>query len=324
MFDSKIIIQTLMSALVLLVAILCWPKKNVVTQSNKLDDSKTQIKIVTKKINIRQDATVESEDLGDVYQDEIYDVLDYKENGDYYWYKIKTNTDIEGFIASDKTNPYVRLISGIIDLEAPTIIFDKDYLIFENDNINIDEVQCEDNYSECSLTYEDKGVYLEVTASDERGNNSTKNINYYKVYDSSSKFLERNTLVNASYKMDKNGTERDFDVVYTINKTITSNNKSITYNPVIILFNEDLEVLDTMVIKVNTRDVSSSCINNYNMELKEEYLNSNITSNSKLCVNYNIKDNLNIKYFRIGIEGVENYDNDNNYLANYYSKIYKW
>ena len=32
----------------------------------------------------------------------------------------------------------------------------------------------------------------------------------------------------------------------------------------------------------------------------------------------------NIKYFRIGIEGVENYDNDNNYLANYYSKIYKW
>ena len=324
MYDSKIIIQSLMSAFVLLVAILCWPKKNVVTQSNKIDSSKTQIKIVTRRINIRKESTIDSEDLGDVYQDEIYDVLDYKDNGDYYWYKIMTNTGIEGFIASDKNDPYVKLISGIIDLEAPVILFDKDYLIFENDNINIDNVQCEDNYSECSLTYEDNGVSLDVTATDERGNTSTKSISYYKVYDSSSKFLERNSIVNASYKMNKSGSEREFDVVYTLNKTITSNNKSISYNPVIILFNENLEVLDSMVIKINTRDVDNTCINDYRMDLKEEYLDSDITSNSKLCVNYNIKDNLNIKYFRIGIEGVENYDNDKNYLANYYSKIYKW
>ena len=313
-----------MSALVLLVAVLSWPKKTVVTQSNKIDSSKTQIKVVTKRINIRKEYSVDSEDLGDVYQDEVYDVLDYKDNGDYYWYKIKTNTGIEGYIASDKNDPYVKLISGIIDLEPPRIMFEDKYLIFENDNINIDEVGCEDNYSECTLTYEDNGVSIEVTATDERGNTSTKSINYYKVYDSGSKMLERNTLVNASYKMAKNGTERDFDVVYTLNKTIASSNKSITYNPVIILFNENLEVLDSMVIKVNTRDIDNSCINDYKMDLKEEYLDSNITSNSKLCVNYNVRDNLNIKYFRIGIEGVENYDNDNNYLANYYSKIYKW
>jgi len=60
------------------------------------------------------------------------------------------------------------------------------------------------------------------------------------------------------------------------------------------------------------------------MKLKEEYLDSDLDINSKLCVNFTIVDNLNIKYFRIGFQGVENYNNNSNYLANYYSKIYKW
>jgi len=60
------------------------------------------------------------------------------------------------------------------------------------------------------------------------------------------------------------------------------------------------------------------------MSLKDGYKEGDLNVSNKICVNYLIMDNANIKYFRIGIEGVENYDNDANYLANYYSKIYKW
>ncbi len=324
-YDSNFIIRTIMTAILILVAILAWPKGNVaVNQSNRLDDSKTQVKVVNNRINIRKEASSSSEDLGDVYQNEIYDVLDYQEDDTYYWYKIKTSTDIEGYIASDKNDPYVKLISGVIDLEPPVITTDEDFLVFDEGEVVLDDIHCTDNYSSCSLAFEDNYINLIVTARDERGNTSTKNINYYKVYSASPKMEETSDNVNASYLIEKNGTERFIDVTYTLNKKVLSSDKSISYEPIVIFYNGNFVEIDSMVIKRNLKELNSNCINDYNMNLKEEYLNSDLDKSSKLCVNFTITDNLNIKYYRIGIQGVENYNNNSNYLANYYSKIYKW
>ena len=70
-----------------------------VVQSNERDDTLDQLEIINDEINIRQDADTKSEKLGKVVKGEIYTILEIKEDNYYTWYKIKTNNDIEGFIA---------------------------------------------------------------------------------------------------------------------------------------------------------------------------------------------------------------------------------
>ena len=66
-----VIVNFVMGAIILLIALLFWPKTENATQSNKIDKSKTQIRIDAKRINIRNSPTIESEDVGDVYKDEF-------------------------------------------------------------------------------------------------------------------------------------------------------------------------------------------------------------------------------------------------------------
>ncbi len=70
-----------------------------VVQSNERDDTLDQLEIINDEINIRQDADTKSEKLGKVVKGEIYTIIETKEDNYYTWYKIKTNNDIEGFIA---------------------------------------------------------------------------------------------------------------------------------------------------------------------------------------------------------------------------------
>ena len=115
----KIVISVVMTILILIVASLVWPKEvEDDIQSNEIDSSKTQIKIIVKRINIRKEPSISSEDIGDVYDGEIYTVLDYVSDDDYYWYKIETNTGILGYVASDKKSEYVEFISGYIENET--------------------------------------------------------------------------------------------------------------------------------------------------------------------------------------------------------------
>lgn len=72
---------------------------DTVIQSNERNETLDQLEIINDEINIRQDADTKSEKLGKVVKGEIYTIIETKEDNYYTWYKIKTNNNIEGFIA---------------------------------------------------------------------------------------------------------------------------------------------------------------------------------------------------------------------------------
>jgi len=75
---------------------------NYMEQTNVIDNSKQQIKIIVDKINLRLKPSKESSDIGDVYNGEVYDVLGISEDENYIWYKIKNNLDVTGYVANEK------------------------------------------------------------------------------------------------------------------------------------------------------------------------------------------------------------------------------
>ncbi len=80
-----------------------------ITGSNEINNNVDQIKILVDVINIREKASIDSSDLGNVYINEIYDILETIDS-DYIWYKIKTNTGIIGYVASSKTDKWTEFI----------------------------------------------------------------------------------------------------------------------------------------------------------------------------------------------------------------------
>lgn len=104
MEKKKIILIIIMSVITLsLVGLLVYRnydwEKEIIVQSNDRDDSVEQIEITNDYINIRVENDSQSEALGKVYKGEIYTVLDIKEDEYYTWCLIKTNNDIEGYVA---------------------------------------------------------------------------------------------------------------------------------------------------------------------------------------------------------------------------------
>lgn len=83
---------------------------NYIEQSNSLDPTKKQIQILVDKINIRQNPNELSNDIGDVFNNEIYDVLDIIDSTNYTWYKIKTNLGITGFVACKKNTNWIKVL----------------------------------------------------------------------------------------------------------------------------------------------------------------------------------------------------------------------
>lgn len=84
---------------------------NYILQSNSKNENNNQIKILVDVINIRESATVESSDIGNVYINEIYDVVDIVDSDLYTWYKINTSTNIVGYVASKKDDNWIEYIS---------------------------------------------------------------------------------------------------------------------------------------------------------------------------------------------------------------------
>ena len=72
-----------------------------IIQSNELDETKNQFKVMVDKINIREKPTVDSIDIGDVFYGEIYTILDEVLDDKYNWYHIKTSTGIDGYVANE-------------------------------------------------------------------------------------------------------------------------------------------------------------------------------------------------------------------------------
>lgn len=80
---------------------------------NGINENKNQIKILVQQINIREKADEKSKDIGDVFYNEYYDVLEIIDITNYIWYKIKTNNGIIGYVASLKTGDWVEYKSAL-------------------------------------------------------------------------------------------------------------------------------------------------------------------------------------------------------------------
>ena len=313
----------IVTVILLITAIFFWPSSRN-RQSNPIDKTKTQIKVIVKRINIRKEPTIYSDDIGDVYEGEIYTVLEHIDDSDYYWYKITTNNGITGYIASDPNGEYVEIISGVIDRIPPVITCNKDFLLFYNGEINYDDVECVDNYSNCYLSYDDaNSKHIKFIAKDDDDNESFLYVKYYKVYNFYNSYFESNNFINASFERLNYEKETVIKTKYQLKKDIPSYSKSTNYVPIITFFDENFNEINLITTKYNVDSLDNDCINNVDMTLKENYINSDLVSGSYLCINYYF-DNTDsrIKYFAVGFQGVENYNKDNNYFANYYSKYY--
>lgn len=313
----------IVAIIIIITAIFFWPNNKKIIQSNKLDKNKTQIQVIVKRINIRKDTTIYSEDLGDVYKDEIYTVLDTVDKQDYYWYKIKTNQGITGYIASDPNDEYVKVISGYIDRKAPEIIIEKDFLIFKDGIVNYDYITCTEEYSTCTITSKkDDSRHITFIATDKKGNSSDKTVTYYNIYETKNTYQENTNLINATFNRIDKKEHTTIKAMFKVKKEILNNNKSTTYMPIINFFDENFNEIINISATYNENELNNYCINNQKFILKEEHINQNISKDSILCIDYTFDNDSRIKYFAVGFAGIENYDKDDNHLANYYSRYY--
>ena len=105
-----------------------------------------------------------------------------------------------------------------------------------------------------------------------------------------------------------------------LTRTFSSENKSINYTPIITLYDDSF---NEVKIYTTYSGIEEDTINNYDMSLKEEYIDKDLTKDNAIGIKYIFKNNQsNIKYVRVGFIGVENYNNDANLLAYYYSRYY--
>ena len=319
------ILNVVLTSIILVIGILFWPSSEKFNQSNPRDVNKTQIKVKVKALNIRKEPTIDSRDIGTVYYDEIFTVLSRIDKEDYYWYEIKTKQGVHGYLASDRENEYVEVISGLIDREPPQIIYDKEVLVFEDGEPNYEEITCEDNYSECTLEYEIiNPEVVTITAKDEDGNVSTRNIRYFKVYSLNTLYSDSNdnVYVTVTKKVDNNN--YTIGTNYITRKDILNENKSKSYSSIIDLYDENFHKIDNIYVRVNKESLSGSCINTEMNNLKSEYDDKDILKGSILCINYSfVNKDERVKYISVGFQGMENYDNKENALANYNSNYFE-
>ena len=99
--------------------------------SNKENNDILQVKVIIEKINIRQESTVNSDKVGIVEKGTILDVIDYKMDEKYIWFKIKTGNNLKGYIASEKESPYVD-VNKEIDVVPPEISVKENKIIVNN------------------------------------------------------------------------------------------------------------------------------------------------------------------------------------------------
>lgn len=286
---KKIITNGLSIAIILfIIAIFFWPNNEKLSQGNKIDKNKTQIEIASKIMYLKESPSVDAMELGPVYENEVYTVLDTFESDDYYWYKIETSSGIVGYLQSDMEEESVRVISGVIDRTPPEIEFEKDFFLFINDEASFDGLSCIDDYSKsCNFDFElidDKEI--KVTATDDSDNASDKIFNYYNVYD-----LEE--FVDETDKM-KVIITRDIDLVnvsYMVKKEYLESDKNTDYTLFIRLFDENFVEINLKNLEQSSNDL---CVKDEEFDL-ENY--SNV-----FCDTYLLKDVEDVKYFSLGIK----------------------
>ncbi len=93
-----------------------------IDQSNDLDETKEQFRVMVDKINIRESATIESQDIGDVYLGELYTILDSTDDGVYKWYHIITALGVDGYVASKNGANWVEIYQISLEKEQENLL----------------------------------------------------------------------------------------------------------------------------------------------------------------------------------------------------------
>lgn len=183
----KVVKKTVMIAFLILLA-GCSSNKNeeLVGISNEKSKNELQVRVIIDQINIRKDPSINSEKYGIVKKDSIFNVLDYKKDEKYIWIHIKTKNKIDGYIASDISNPYVEFLNGKIDVEPPKLLLLKDSISVKyrkdiTDDLVKSIIKVEDN-SDISTNYSidydervgDFKYRLTITATDSNNNSVSK------------------------------------------------------------------------------------------------------------------------------------------------------
>ena len=107
--NTTYIVLAVMATIIFGITMLTNASTELICQSNGRDTSVKQVKVVNDFINIRDRAGTNGSKIGKVYKDEIYDVYETVTSGNTFWYKIKTNTGVEGYIYSGKLNEMLEL-----------------------------------------------------------------------------------------------------------------------------------------------------------------------------------------------------------------------
>lgn len=123
-----------------------------------------KIEIVIDEINVREEHTLYSNQVGKVRKGQVYQVLDiYLKDTRYVWYQVKLQNGNYGWIATGRNNRYVKEINnpdgnGDDEFEAdyakPKIIFYENDVVFTDlGAINYDHLNVTDD-SECEMVAE--------------------------------------------------------------------------------------------------------------------------------------------------------------------------
>lgn len=123
--NKKILIFFIFLAIILLIIFgILFLKSNIHicphSQSNQRNNTTKQIEILAEYINLRENNTTQSEIIGKVYKNEIYNVID--TNG--LWVKIQTSQNLIGWIISSyKNDIYIKYleVNGNIPEEQLTL-----------------------------------------------------------------------------------------------------------------------------------------------------------------------------------------------------------
>lgn len=134
-------------------------------------------------------------------------------------------------------------------------------------------------------------------------------------------FKENNNYIDANFKKIYNNNFITISSSYTLNKIILNENKSFGYQPIINFYDKNFNEIRDIYTEYKT-STEKRCINDTNFSLKEEFYDKDLQKGDTLCIDYYFKSNDKIKYFSFGFSGIENYNNDDNYFVNYYSKYY--
>ena len=162
------------------------------------DTKAWKVEITAEFINVRSKHSMQGEKKGVVYKGDKYKVLDiYLDDSKYVWYRIKANKDLEGWISSDRNNPYVKEINNPkvsdeevgetyeIDYKSPVVKFDYNlYVVYDIKSINYDHLTIEEDskytiehkvyYEEFPTDSDIPQYWIQYIVTDEAGNQTKK------------------------------------------------------------------------------------------------------------------------------------------------------